>query len=123
MIDDVLLAVNQLRRLFSDRRRDLRVRVTGIHHADPRGVVEPALASAVDQPGAFAVLNIHVAGATPDWGDDFVPWDWTALAAHGFRLARRRWRRAPIATSETVTTKKSVANAFTCGGIPFWTFR
>ena len=35
VVDDVLLAVNQLRRLFGDRRRDLRVRVTSVHHADP----------------------------------------------------------------------------------------
>ena len=35
VIDDVLLAVDQLRRLFGDRRRDLRVRVTSVHHADP----------------------------------------------------------------------------------------
>ena len=122
MIDDVLLAVNQLGRLFGNRRRNLRMCVASVHHADPRGVVEPTLASAVNEPRAFAALHIYVGSPSPDGGDDLVSWD-RLRAAHGFRLARRRCRSAPMATSETVATKKRVANAFTCGGIPFCTFR
>ena len=122
MIDDVLLAVNQLGRLLGDRCRNFRMCVSSVHHADPRGVVEPTLARAVNQPRAFATLHIDVGGPPPNRGDNLVPWDWFC-ATHGFRLARRRWRSAPMATSETVATKKRVANAFTCGGIPFCTFR
>ena len=122
MIDDVLLAVNQLGRLLGNRRRNLRMRVSSVHHADPRGVVEPTLASAVNQPRAFATLHVYVRGPPPDGGDDLVSWD-RLHVAHCFRFARRRCRSAPIATSETVATKKRVANAFTCGGIPFCTFR
>ena len=124
VIDDVLLAMDQLRCLLGDRCCNLRMRVTRVHHADPRGVVEPALAAPVDEPGSFTTLHVDASGATPDRSDHIVAGDWTARCrAHYFRLARRRCMSAPIATSETVTTKKSVAKAFTWGGIPFCTFR
>ena len=122
VVDDVLLSVDEPLRLIRYRRCHLRMCVSGVHDADSRGVVEPAIACAVDQPGALSALHVDVAGTTPDRGDDLVPGDRRRLA-HGLRVARRRWRSAPIATRETVATKKSVANAFTCGGIPFWTFR
>ena len=66
VVDDVLLAVDELRRLLRDRRRDPRMRMPGADHADPRGVVEVAFATDRLQPGAGAALDDQVGVAGPD---------------------------------------------------------
>ena len=48
MEDDVLLAVDQLGGLLGNGGGNLRMRMPRVHHADPRGVVEPALAATIN---------------------------------------------------------------------------
>ena len=66
VVDDVLLAVEQLRGLRLDRRDDPRVGVAGVGDADPRGVVEVPLALGRDQPRALAVVDDEVRDPAPD---------------------------------------------------------
>src|SRR4029079_16807397 len=80
VIQDVLLAVEQLLSLRRDGRRDPRMGVPGVGDADPRRVVEVALAVAGDQPGALATVHVQVRDAAPDGRD------------HGMVGQRRRRR-------------------------------
>ena len=68
VVDDVLLAVQELARLRRDRGRDARVGVTGVGDADPRRVVEVAPAIAGDQPRPLAAVDIEVRDPAPDRG-------------------------------------------------------
>jgi hypothetical protein len=70
VVDDVLLAVEELRGLGLDRGHDSRVRVARVRDADPRAVVEIAIAVGGDEPAALAVVDDDVRDATPDRGDD-----------------------------------------------------
>ena len=66
VVDDVLLAVDQLGRLLGDRGGDLGMGVAGIDDADTGRVVEVALAVVGDQPRAFAAFDDQVRIARPD---------------------------------------------------------
>ena len=57
VVDDVLLAVEELRRLVRDRRGDPRMGVARVGDADPRRVVEVPLAVGRDQPRALAAVD------------------------------------------------------------------
>ncbi len=70
VVDDVLLAVQQPRRLRLDRGDDPRVGVAGVRDADPRAVVQVPLTLHRDQPGTFAPVDHEVGVARPDGGDD-----------------------------------------------------
>ena len=95
-----------------------------VGYTDARGVVQPALSCTINQPRTLATIDFDVSGATPHGGDDIVTGEGTVHGlAHAFRVARRRCSSAPSATRVTVAMKKRVANALTCGGIPFCTLR
>ena len=70
VVQDVLLAVEQLRRLRGDGRGDPRMGVPGVRDADPGRVVEVALAVAGDQPRPFAAVDVQVRDPAPDSRDD-----------------------------------------------------
>ncbi len=66
VVDDVLLAVEELLGLGRDRRRHPRVGMAGARDADPRAVVEVALAVGRDEPGTLAPLDDDVRDPAPD---------------------------------------------------------
>ena len=66
VVDDVLLAVEELAGLGRDRGRDPRVGVTGVGDADPRRVVEVAPAVPGDQPRPLAAVDVEVRDPAPD---------------------------------------------------------
>ena len=70
--DDVLLAVEQLHRLGGDGGSHARVGMPRVGHADARAVVEVAAAIAIDEPRAFASLDVDVRDPAPDTGHDRV---------------------------------------------------
>ena len=72
VVEDVLLAVEELAGLGGDRGRDARMSVSGVGHADPRRVVEVARAVAGDQPRTLAAVDVEVRDPAPDGGDDGV---------------------------------------------------
>ena len=81
MIEDVLLAVEQLGGLRLDRRHDPRMRVARVGHPDPGRVVEVALAVAGDQPRPLAAVHVQVGDAAPDRRDDRVVGEGTGVGA------------------------------------------
>ena len=72
VVDDVLLAVEELRRLGLDGGHDARMGVAGVRDADPGRVVEVALAVRRDQPRALAAVDLEVRDPAPDRRDDGV---------------------------------------------------
>ena len=98
VVQDVLLAVEQLRGLGGDRRRDPRMGVAGVGDADPRRVVEIALAVAGDQPRALAAVDVEVRDPAPDGRDDGV-------------VGQRGWRRARSAAVSTMVRPPRSASA------------
>ena len=90
VVDDVLLAVEELRGLGLDRGDDPRVGVAGVRDADPGRVVEVALAVGRDQPRALAAVDVEVRDPAPDRRHDAVVGQGTAPP--GRRRGRRRDR-------------------------------
>ena len=66
VVQDVLLAVEQLRGLRRDGGGDPRMGMAGVGDPDPRRVVEVALAVAGDQPRALAAVDVEVRDPAPD---------------------------------------------------------
>src|SRR5262249_21163978 len=67
---DVLLGVEDLRRLGLDRGNDPRMGVAGVRDPDPAAVVEIALAVRRDEPRALSAVDHQVRDPAPDRRDD-----------------------------------------------------
>jgi len=87
VVDDVLLAVQQLAGLLADGLDHARMGMSGVGHTDARGVVEIAGAVAGDEPGAFAPVGMDVGEAGPHSGHDRMVGNWRHvrrdLVVHG----------------------------------------
>ncbi|GIW20970.1 MAG: hypothetical protein KatS3mg065_1266 [Chloroflexota bacterium] len=89
--DDVLLAVDELRRLGGDGGGDPGVGVAGVRDADPRRVVEVALPIDGDEPRALASLDDEVGDPGPDGRHDGPIGERFGPAGAGRRPGRGGW--------------------------------
>ena len=96
VVDDVLLAVEQLRGLGLHGGHDSRMGVARVRDADPRRVVEVPVALGRDQPAALAVVHDQVRDPAPDRGHHRAVGEGSAVALarrdrdHGDLLGGRR---------------------------------
>jgi hypothetical protein len=72
VIEDVLLAVQQLVGLRRDGRRDARVRMSGVGDPDPGRVVQVPITVPGDEPRSFAAIDVEVRDPPPHGRDDAV---------------------------------------------------
>ena len=135
VVQDVLLAVEELGGLRRDGRRDARMGMPRVGHADPRRVVEVARAVTSDQPRALAAVDVEVRDPAPDRRDDGVVREvggrpigrrvvmrarprYGGRARASSRIVRRRLTIVEAATSPTAVRKMIVPTTLTCGGMP-----
>ena len=85
VVEDVLLAVDEARRLCRDGRSDPRVGMAGVRDADAGRVVEESLAGARDEPGALAAVHVELGVARPHGWHDGV------IGQRAGRRCRRAW--------------------------------